>query len=98
MIKLNYVFGNESGVLELQGLSSYTKEEILPSLGTSELQFTIIENALKVLNPSINPISLLSACERGGMRNTIQPESEAKRLGFSKLVADIEGTEIVICA
>jgi hypothetical protein len=98
MIKLEYVLEGNSGELELQGLSNYeSKNDILSSIETSDIEFTIIEDALKILKPDLDTAPLMYACERGGERNVISPKSEANRLGLSKLIAKIDDSKIVIC-
>jgi hypothetical protein len=55
MIKLEYVLEGNSGELELQGLSNYeSKNDILSSIETSDIEFTIIEDALKILKPDLD--------------------------------------------
>lgn len=99
MIKLEYVLEQISGELELKGLSNYeSKTDVLDSIGTSEIEYSIIEEVLKVLKPEVDTTPVMYACERGGERNVISPESEAKRLGFSSLIANIDDSRIVICS
>ncbi len=98
MINLEYVLEQDSGELELKGLSNYeSKIEILESIGTNEIQYSIIEEVLKVLKPEVDTTPVIFACEKGGERNVISPESEANRLGFSSLIAKIDDSRIVIC-
>ena len=99
MIKLDYVLEEKSGEVELSGLSNFeSKADILISIETSEIEYSIIDEALKVLKPDVDTTPVMYACERGGERNLISPESEAKRLGFSSLIAIINGSRIVICS
>lgn len=99
MIKLEYVLEESSGELELQKLSNYdSKDEVLASLETTDLEYTIIEDVLKILKPDVDTTPKMYACERGGERNVISPKSEAERLGFSKLIAKIDDSQIVICS
>ena len=73
-----------------------SKNDILSSIETSDIEFTIIEDALKILKPDVDTTPIMYACERGGERNVISSKSEAERLGFSKLIAKIDDSEIVI--
>jgi len=98
MIKLEYILEQGSGELKLEGLSNYkSKTDVLESIGTNEIKYSIIEEILKELKPEIDTTPVIYACERGGERNVISPQSEANRLGFSSLIANIDGSKIVIC-
>ncbi|MGF1688388.1 hypothetical protein L4C36_17120 [Photobacterium japonica] len=98
MIKVNYVFKGKLGEIELGHLTSFeSKEDVLESVGTSTLEHIITEDVLKILNSEIDPTPVLVARERGGDRGEpISPQSEAERLGFSKLVATIDDSKVVI--
>ena len=98
MIKLQYVFEGNSGELVLKSLSNYgSKNDVLESIETSDVEYAIIEDSLKTLKPDVDPTPQMYAQSRGGERHFISPKSEAIRLGFSTLIANIDNFEIVIC-
>jgi len=97
MIELKYEYQEKVGTLKLAELSGYSgKTDILGSIETSDLQYSIIEHALVHLSPEVDSMPVMYACERGGERNLISPSSEASRLGFTKLEAVIDSNKISI--
>lgn len=98
MIKINYIFNDNLGEIELGLLTNFkSKEDILESVGTSPLEYIIIEDVLQILNPNIDPIPIMAASIRGEYRGEpISPKKEAERLGFSKLVATIDDSKVII--
>jgi hypothetical protein len=98
MIKIDYIFNDNLGEIELGLLTGFgSKEYILESIGTSTLEDIIIEDVLQILNPDIDPTPIMVARVRGGDRGEpISPKSEAERLGFSKLVATIDDSKVII--
>ncbi|EHH0849923.1 hypothetical protein VCSRO184_3611 [Vibrio cholerae] len=93
MIKVEYILDGQAGELELQTVTSFaSKEEIVESWGNSlPLEFYLIEDALAILKPEVDAIPLPAACERGGERNFVTPQSHAQKFGFTKFVASIDG-------
>ncbi|EJE8536185.1 hypothetical protein ACWOVX_004452 [Vibrio vulnificus] len=99
MVKVEYEFQGQSGSLELKSVTGYINEkELIDSLETSDIQEAILEEVLSLIAPGVDPLPEMDACERGGERNVVSSSSEAKRLGFNKLKATIDGNEITILA
>ena len=98
MIKIDYIFNGDLGELELGYLTDFkSKDDILESVDKSMLEYIIVEDVLQILNPVINHIPVMVARKRGEYRGKpISPQSEAERLGFSKLVATIDESIVVI--
>ncbi|MGI2217102.1 hypothetical protein ACRN94_08960 [Shewanella baltica] len=67
MIELKYEYQDKVGSLILYEIVGYRgMQDLLNSLETSDIQFSIIEQALLVLNPEIDSSHEIYACERGG--------------------------------
>ncbi|MDA3140380.1 hypothetical protein [Vibrio metschnikovii] len=98
MIKVEYILDGQEGELDLAGLTSFSsKEEVVESWGKSTtLEYYLVEDTLATLKPEVDAFPILHACERGGERNVISPESQAKKFGFTKLVGCFEGDKIII--
>ncbi|EGR3150045.1 hypothetical protein C4D02_RS21885 [Vibrio parahaemolyticus] len=72
MIKLTFEFQGELGEIELQQLAGYRdRDDILDSIGTSEIEYCIIEQALKQLDSDVDPTPQMYACVRGGKKRNI---------------------------
>tara|TARA_B100001971_G_C18255072_1_gene581404 strand:- start:2635 stop:2934 length:300 start_codon:yes stop_codon:yes gene_type:complete len=90
MLKVEYIHEDNFGELELENLSGYSsKDEIESSINSSDIEYTLVEDLAKLLASDIDTTPQVYACERGGERNLISPESEARRFGFTKIIATI---------
>ncbi|MBH0030280.1 hypothetical protein I6F10_05050 [Pseudoalteromonas sp. SWYJZ98] len=97
MIEIKYEFKNKVGSLKLHKITDFSnKEEVLDSLGSSSLEEAIFEEVLSILDPDVDTIQPMHCNDRGAKRESLTLPSEAERLGFSKLVATIDGNEIFI--
>jgi hypothetical protein len=100
MVKVEYALDNNEGVMMLDSIGGYnSKKDILNSVNTSELMFSVIDDVLSKLKPNMDLTPDIPACSRDGdKRNIVTPESEAHRLGFSKLTLTINDLPaIIIC-
>ena len=99
MMKLDCEFNSNKYNLELFELNDYySKVEVLAAIEKEEdeLKYTIIEMALKEIDSSIDVSHFIFSSERGEERNLVSPYSEAKRLGFTKLIANIYNVEVIV--
>lgn len=99
MIKVKYVLDGTKGELELTKLTSFeSKEDILEIWGKSTvLDEVLVEDVMGQLKPEVNTEEDIDACERGGERNLITAESQAKKFGFSRLSVELDGNKLEIC-
>ncbi|MEA5245057.1 hypothetical protein [Vibrio parahaemolyticus] len=99
MIKVEYILDEQEGELDLAGLTSFSsKEEVVESWGKSTaLAHYLVEDTLAILKPEVDSFPMLYACERGGERNVISPESQAREFGFTKFIAKLDNQTLTIC-
>lgn len=99
MIKVEYILDGTKGELELTKLTTFDSKEQLLNFWdiSSTVDNYLVEDVMGQLKPEVDAQENMYACELGGKRNQVTPESQAKKFGFTQLIATLDGKVRVIC-
>ncbi|HHF2998040.1 TPA: hypothetical protein ACPJ01_004555 [Vibrio diabolicus] len=101
MIKVEYVLDGTKGELELTKLTGFdSKEAVLAAHGperiSNNLGEELLVDVMAVLKPEVDATPDMYNCQLGGERNTVSIRDTAHKLGFTKLIGNLEDRVIFV--